>query len=179
MSIPDVTAAARAADRAARALRQAVTRAVADGEKKTEVAAAAGVTRQTVDRWIAQETHDYERSDPQAALDLEAARRTLLPIDPDRSQPDRVSALSIKSAHRHAWRHPMGMETWSWTEARARVASWSRDRPADDPDLLDARRRLKQLRLAEHVQKAVAEAPALTEEQCREIAALLRGGGAA
>ena len=55
MSIPDVTAAARAADRAARALRQAVTRAVADGEKKTEVAAAAGVTRQTVDRWIAQE----------------------------------------------------------------------------------------------------------------------------
>ena len=58
MSIPDVTAAARAADRAARALRQAVTRAVADGEKKTEVAAAAGVTRQTVDRWIAQETHD-------------------------------------------------------------------------------------------------------------------------
>ena len=73
----------------------------------------------------------------------------------------------------------MGMETWSWTEARARVASWSRDRPADDPDLLDARRRLKQLRLAEHVQKAVAEAPALTEEQCREIAALLRGGGAA
>lgn len=68
MSLPEVTAAARAADIAAQSLRQAVARAVAEGKKKTDVAKAAGVTRQTLDRWIAQETHDYEQANPRHAM---------------------------------------------------------------------------------------------------------------
>lgn len=66
----------------------------------------------------------------------------------------------------------------SWTSERARVASLSRSRPADDPDLVDARRNLRAERLAAHIEKVVAEAPPLTAEQRDRLAALLRGGGA-
>ena len=61
----------------------------------------------------------------------------------------------------------------SWTTERARVASLSRSRAADDPDLLDARRRLKAERLAHAVTKAVESAPELTLEQRARIAELL------
>jgi hypothetical protein len=71
----------------------------------------------------------------------------------------------------------------TWTAERARLASLTRSRSADDPDLIDARRRLKALRLEEHVARVVAEAPPLTAEQRDRIAALLRpsarGGAAA
>ena len=66
----------------------------------------------------------------------------------------------------------------SWTSERARVASLSRSRPADDPDLVDARRNLRAERLAAHIEKVVAEAPPLTAEQRYRLAVLLRGGGA-
>jgi hypothetical protein len=56
---------------------------------------------------------------------------------------------------------------------RARVAAYTRSRPDDDPDLLDARRKLKALTLEEHVRKVVAQAPALTAEQKAKISALL------
>jgi len=64
----------------------------------------------------------------------------------------------------------------SWTSERARVASLSRSRTADDPDLLAARLNLRAERLAAHVAKVVGEAPALTPAQRDRIAVLLRGG---
>jgi hypothetical protein len=59
---------------------------------------------------------------------------------------------------------------------RARIAALSRDRQPDDPDLIEARRNLRALRLEEHVAKVVASAPPLTAEQRDRIAAILRGG---
>lgn len=59
---------------------------------------------------------------------------------------------------------------------RARIAALSRDRQADDPDLLDARRDLRASRLAEHIQRAVSAAPPLTDTQRHRLAELLRSG---
>jgi tartrate dehydratase beta subunit/fumarate hydratase class I family protein len=59
-----------------------------------------------------------------------------------------------------------------WTTHRARVASLTRSRPANDPELVAARRDLAAERLAEHVRKVVAEAPPLTAEQRDKIIAL-------
>ena len=72
------------------------------------------------------------------------------------------------------------MSTKSWTQERAKVASLSRIRPSDDPELVEARQNLKALKLEEYVSKVVSEAPPLTDEQANKIAALLRpanGGG--
>lgn len=66
----------------------------------------------------------------------------------------------------------------SWTSERARVASLSRSREADDPDLIDARRNLKAARLNDYIQRVVAEAPPLTSDQRSRLAALLSGGAA-
>lgn len=71
----------------------------------------------------------------------------------------------------------------SWTHERARVASLTRainngERPADDPELTEARRNLRALRLEEHVNRVLAQAPPLSGEQLDRIAALLRVGGA-
>jgi len=60
---------------------------------------------------------------------------------------------------------------------RARIASLTRSRQADDPELVAARQNLKALTLEEHVRRAVAEAPPLTAAQRDRIAALLRSGG--
>ena len=72
------------------------------------------------------------------------------------------------------------MSTQSWTTERAKVASWSRNRPADDPELIEDRQNLKALKLEEYVRNVVDQAPPLTAEQADRIAALLRpaGGGA-
>jgi hypothetical protein len=59
---------------------------------------------------------------------------------------------------------------------RAKIASLTRSRQPDDPDLVAARQNLKALRLEEHVRKVVAEAPPLTDEQRERITALLRAG---
>ncbi|SET33105.1 hypothetical protein [Geodermatophilus poikilotrophus] len=61
----------------------------------------------------------------------------------------------------------------SWTHHRARVAALSRDRASDDPELLDARRRLRAERLAKAIRETVDAAPPLTDPQRRELAALL------
>lgn len=66
----------------------------------------------------------------------------------------------------------------SWTTDRARVASLTRSRAADDPDLIDARRKLREAKLAEHIAHAVDAAPPLTPEQIDRLSALLRGGAA-
>lgn len=62
----------------------------------------------------------------------------------------------------------------SWTTERARVASLTRSRGIDDPDLLDARRRLAAERLAHYIERAVDSAPPLTEEQVNRLVSLLR-----
>ena len=71
----------------------------------------------------------------------------------------------------------------SWTHERARVAALSRSRPADDPELLDARRNLVADRLADHIKRTVDQSPRLTAAQRDRLALLLRGpsntGGAA
>jgi hypothetical protein len=66
-----------------------------------------------------------------------------------------------------------------WTHRRARVAALSRDRAADDPDLLDARRDLRAARLEDYIRKLVDCAPPLTPDQRDRLAVLLRRGGAA
>ena len=63
-----------------------------------------------------------------------------------------------------------------WRHLRGRVASLSRDRSPNDPELLDAKRRLRALSLEEHVAAKVAEFPPLSDAQRARIATLLRGG---
>lgn len=72
------------------------------------------------------------------------------------------------------------MSTQSWTSQRAKVASLSRSRPANDPELIEARQNLKALKLEEYVRNVVDQAPPLRPDQADRIAALLRpaGGGA-
>ncbi|HEY8653909.1 MAG TPA: hypothetical protein VIL87_12610 [Dermatophilaceae bacterium] len=66
----------------------------------------------------------------------------------------------------------------SWTAERARVASLSRSRTPDDPDLIAARENLKAERLKVYIAKVVAAAPPLSAEQRDRLALLLRGGDA-
>jgi hypothetical protein len=61
----------------------------------------------------------------------------------------------------------------SWRSDRARFASLTRSRPADDPELIAARQAFKAGLLAEQVRRAVNEPPALTGEQLAEIGAIL------
>ena len=60
---------------------------------------------------------------------------------------------------------------------RAKVAALSRSRTKDDPELLTAKQDLAASKLAQYVEKVVAEAPPLTAEQSDRIAALLRPAG--
>ena len=64
----------------------------------------------------------------------------------------------------------------SWTHERARIASLSRSRTPDDPELVDARRNLKTERLADYIVRVVDDAPALSAAQRDRLALLLRGG---
>jgi len=66
----------------------------------------------------------------------------------------------------------------SWTHERARIASLSRSRTPDDPELVDARRNLKTERLADYIVRVVDDAPALSAAQRDRLALLLRGGAA-
>jgi len=64
----------------------------------------------------------------------------------------------------------------TWTSERARVASLTRSRSADDPDLIEARRNLRAERLALYITRVVDSAPPLTPAQRDRLALLLRGG---
>lgn len=59
---------------------------------------------------------------------------------------------------------------------RGRIASLTRSRTDDDPELVDARRDLTAIRLHDHVQKTLAAAPPLTDDQRRRLAGLFAGG---
>lgn len=62
----------------------------------------------------------------------------------------------------------------TWKQERARIASLSRSRTPDDPELVAARQNLTALRLEKFVIDVV---PALRSEQRERIAELLRGTG--
>lgn len=59
------------------------------------------------------------------------------------------------------------------TTERARVAALSRSRSADDPDFVAAKRDLAAARLEDYVERTVAAAPPLTDEQRDRIARIL------
>lgn len=61
----------------------------------------------------------------------------------------------------------------TWQHERGRVASLTRSRPPDDPELIEARRNLRAARASEYVQQLVASSPPLTQEQRSHLAALL------
>lgn len=61
---------------------------------------------------------------------------------------------------------------------RARVASLSRSRRSDDPELVKARRDLFAAKLEAHIERTLAEAPPLTEEQRDRLAGIFTGGAA-
>ena len=67
---------------------------------------------------------------------------------------------------------------FSRRQAAARVGALSRSRSESDPEYLAARRDLRASQLAEHIARAVAEAPPLTDEQRDCLATLLRGEAA-
>ena len=68
---------------------------------------------------------------------------------------------------------PVSDSTSSWTSERARVASLTRSRDPEDPDLVEARRKLRAARLEDAITKLVDAAPPLTDEQRRRLAVLL------
>lgn len=57
--------------------------------------------------------------------------------------------------------------------ARGRIAALTRSRPADDPDLVDARLTLREERLVAAIEREVAAAPPLTPAQLSRLALLL------
>ena len=62
----------------------------------------------------------------------------------------------------------------TWTQERARIAALTRSRTDDDPELIDARRNLKALRLEDHIRSVVDSAPPLTQSQKDRLALILR-----
>ncbi len=63
----------------------------------------------------------------------------------------------------------------SWTAERARYASLTRSRTADDPELLVARRALRVERAADYLAAFVGEV-SLTDAEISRLTALLHGG---
>lgn len=63
------------------------------------------------------------------------------------------------------------------THHRARVAALSRDRRADDPKLLAARRDLASSNIEKAIRRNLEAAPPLTDEQADRLADLLRASG--
>lgn len=59
---------------------------------------------------------------------------------------------------------------------RARVASLTRSRTVDDPDLIAARRDLAAAAATSHIERILATAPPLSADQRQRIAGLFAGG---
>lgn len=57
---------------------------------------------------------------------------------------------------------------------RARVGALSRDRAPDDPEFVGARRDLAEANIAAYIERVLAEAPPLSDEQRTRLAELLR-----
>jgi hypothetical protein len=65
----------------------------------------------------------------------------------------------------------------SWKNERARVASLTRSRKPDDPDLLNARLKLKTLRLDDQVSVFISTLPSLSDGQRQRVARSLQSCG--
>lgn len=72
----------------------------------------------------------------------------------------------------------------SWTAERARVASLTRSRTPDDPELVAARAALAAARaelaiddLEAHIERIVSAAPPISPERRARLTAILTGGG--
>jgi hypothetical protein len=63
------------------------------------------------------------------------------------------------------------------TIGRSRVASLSRSRTPDDPELVDARRELAVANLENYVARVIDAAPPLTQQQRDRIASLIQPAG--
>lgn len=71
----------------------------------------------------------------------------------------------------------MAQPNASWQHERARIATLSRHRKPDDPELLEARANLRALMLAAYAERTVAESPPMTEEQLSRVVFILARGG--
>jgi hypothetical protein len=65
----------------------------------------------------------------------------------------------------------------SWTHERARVASLTRSRTPDDPDLLNARSALRTAKWEADIKALVDAAPPLSAEQRNKLGLLFLAGG--
>jgi hypothetical protein len=63
----------------------------------------------------------------------------------------------------------------TWKQDRGRLARKSKDLPAKHPDLIALRRDIRAKRLAEYIEKVLATAPPLTDDQRTRLAELLGG----
>lgn len=59
---------------------------------------------------------------------------------------------------------------------RAKIGGLTRDRAADDPELLDAKRDLAELNIRNYIAKVLSKAPPLSDEQRARIAGLFQVG---
>jgi hypothetical protein len=57
---------------------------------------------------------------------------------------------------------------------RGRVGSLSRSRPSNDPELVEARQNLATAKLADYIDRVLAQAPPLSDEQRAKLAELLK-----
>ena len=68
-------------------------------------------------------------------------------------------------------------DTTTWEQKRGKLARLSQKLPPGAPELEELRAELKAQRLEEHVAKAIASAPPLSEDQLARVAAILRTSG--
>jgi hypothetical protein len=61
----------------------------------------------------------------------------------------------------------------TYSQARGRYASLTRDRAPDDPELVAAKRTMQEIALVNAIEKVLAKSPPLTDEVRARIAALL------
>ena len=66
----------------------------------------------------------------------------------------------------------------TWTEARSRLGNAVQKHGKDSLQAAEARVEFRALKLEDHVRKVIAEAPAMSDQQCQRIAAILLSGAA-
>jgi hypothetical protein len=67
------------------------------------------------------------------------------------------------------------VQTTSIPVLAGKAGGLAAQRPADDPEVIDAKRALKAERAARHLEEVLGQAPRLTEEQLDRLAAIIRG----
>jgi hypothetical protein len=70
-----------------------------------------------------------------------------------------------------------GKPTSTVAKARARHAALTRHRSPDDPAVVESRQALTLVNAEDYVRRLVDQAPPLTDDQRRRLAAILTGGG--